>query len=125
MDYGTFGPIQEAAATAFDHAEEITDRLRKEFSERHHVLMNGLAEIGWSATPSNGGMFVWAKYPFDMDDKEFVFKAIEQCGVVMVPGSIFGSEGTGYVRLALVQNVEALQKAVEQLSTLDVSAEAK
>ena len=33
-------------------------------------------------------MFVWAKYPFEMDDKEFVFKAIDQCGVVMVPGSI-------------------------------------
>ncbi len=125
LDYGTFGPIQEAAATALDHAEEITDRLRKVFSERHHVLMNGLAEIGWTATPSNGGMFVWAKYPFDMDDKEFVFKAIDQCGVVMVPGSIFGSEGTGYVRLALIQNAEALQKAIEQLSTLDVSAEAK
>ena len=125
LDYGTFGPIQEAAATALDHAEEITGRLRNIFSERHHVLMNGLAEIGWTATPSNGGMFVWAKYPFDMDDKEFVFKAIDQCGVVMVPGSIFGSEGTGYVRLALIQNAEALQKAVEQLGTLDVSAEAK
>ena len=125
LDYGTFGPIQEAAATALDHAEEITDRLRNIFSERHHVLMNGLAEIGWTVTPSNGGMFVWAKYPFDMDNKEFVFKAIDQCGVVMVQGISVGSEGTGYVRLALIQNAEALQKAVEQLSTLDVSAEAK
>ncbi|WP_252504058.1 aminotransferase class I/II-fold pyridoxal phosphate-dependent enzyme [Sporosarcina sp. Marseille-Q4943] len=125
LDYGTFGPIQEAAVTALDHAEEITDRLRKVFSERHHVLMNGLAEIGWTVTPSNGGMFVWAKYPFDMDDKEFVFKAIDQCGVVMVPGSIFGSEGTGYVRLALIQKAEALQIAVEQLSKLEVIAEAK
>ncbi|MCG7345511.1 aminotransferase class I/II-fold pyridoxal phosphate-dependent enzyme [Sporosarcina sp. ACRSL] len=125
LDYGTFGPIQEAAATALDHAEEITDRLRNVFSERHHVLMNGLAEIGWTATPSKGGMFVWAKYPFDMDDKEFVFKAIDQCGVVMVPGSIFGSEGAGYVRLALIQNAEALQKAVEQLSTLKGIVDAK
>ncbi|MFC5589310.1 aminotransferase class I/II-fold pyridoxal phosphate-dependent enzyme [Sporosarcina soli] len=120
LDFGTFGPIQEAAVTALDHAEEITDRLRREFSARHHVLMNGLTEIGWSAAPSNGGMFVWAKYPFDMDDKEFVFKAIEHCGVVMVPGSIFGTEGKGYVRLALIQSVEELQKAVEQLSKLEV-----
>ena len=119
------GRYKEAAATALDHAEEITARLREEFSERHHVLMSGLTEIGSAATRSNGGMFVWAKYPFNMDDKEFVFKAIEQCGVVMVPGSIFGTEGKGYVRLALVQNVEALQKAIEQLSTLDVSAEVK
>jgi LL-diaminopimelate aminotransferase len=124
LDYGTFGPIQEAAATALDNAEEITERLRKEFSERHKVLMNGLSEIGWTATPSNGGMFVWAKYPFDIDDKEFVFKAIDQCGVVMVPGSIFGTEGVGYVRLALVQKVEELEKAVELLSKLEVFANA-
>lgn len=120
LDYGTFGPIQEAAATALDNAEEITQRLRNEFSARHKVLMNGLTEIGWSVTPSNGGMFVWAKYPFDMDDKEFVFKVIEQCGVVMVPGSIFGTEGVGFVRLALVQKVDALQKAVDQLSRLEI-----
>ncbi|MBO0601251.1 aminotransferase class I/II-fold pyridoxal phosphate-dependent enzyme [Sporosarcina sp. E16_3] len=121
LDYGTFGPIQEAAVVALDNAEEITDRLRTEFSARHRVLMKGMEEIGWSATPSNGGMFVWAKYPFDMDDKEFVFKVIEQCGVVMVPGSIFGSEGAGFVRLALIQKVDVLQKAVDRLRDLVIT----
>jgi len=119
LDYGTFGPIQEAAVVALDNAEEITDRLRLEFSERHKVLMAGIEEIGWTPTPSNGGMFVWAKYPYDMDDKEFVFKVIEQCGVVMVPGSIFGSEGAGFVRLALVQKVEKIHKAIKLLKTLN------
>ncbi len=120
LDYGTFGPIQEAAVMALDNAEEITDRLRVEFSARHRVLMKGMEEIGWSATPSNGGMFVWAKYPFDMDDKEFVFNVIDQCGVVMVPGSIFGSEGAGFVRLALVQKVDVLQKAIDQLRKFSI-----
>jgi len=122
LDYGTFGPIQEAAVTALDNAEEITDRLRAEFSTRHSVLMKGMEEIGWNATPSNGGMFVWAKYPYEMDDKEFVFKVIDQCGVVMVPGSIFGTEGAGFVRLALVQKVDVLQKAIDQLSRLEIFA---
>jgi LL-diaminopimelate aminotransferase len=120
LDYGTFEPIQEAAATALDHAEEITARLRQEFKERHQVLTDGLTEIGWSVAPSNGGMFVWAKYPFEMDDKEFVFEAIKQSGVVMVPGSIFGTEGAGYVRLALVREVGALRKAVDRLAKIDV-----
>ncbi|QUW22957.1 aminotransferase class I/II-fold pyridoxal phosphate-dependent enzyme [Sporosarcina sp. Marseille-Q4063] len=120
LDYGTFEPIQEAAATALDHAEEITARLRQEFKDRHRVLTDGLTEIGWSVTPSNGGMFVWAKYPFELGDKEFVFEAIKQSGVVMVPGSVFGSEGAGYVRLALVREVEALEKAIERLSKIDV-----
>ena len=120
LDYGTFGPIQEAAIVALDNAEEITDRLREEFSARHKVLMKGMEEIGWSATPSSGGMFVWAKYPFEMDDKAFVFHVIDQCGVVMVPGSIFGSEGAGFVRLALVQKVDVIEKAIDRLRMLSM-----
>src|SRR5690625_1023616 len=80
LDYGVFAPIQEAAVTALDNAEEITDQLREIFSERHHILMNGLKKLGWEVTPSSGGMFVWAKYPYDLDDEEFAFKAIEQVG---------------------------------------------
>lgn len=118
LDYGVFAPIQEAAVTALDHAEEITDRLRKIFSERHRILMKGLKELKWEATHSNGGMFIWAKYPYEIDDKEFVFKVIEQAGVVMVPGSVFGTEGKGFVRIALVQNAENLQLAIEKLKKL-------
>ncbi|WP_153733235.1 aminotransferase class I/II-fold pyridoxal phosphate-dependent enzyme [Sporosarcina obsidiansis] len=120
LDYGTFGPIQEAAAVALDHGEEITDRLRAEFSKRHHALMGGLSKLGWDTTPSAGGMFVWAKYPFDMDDKQFVFEAIQKAGVVMVPGSIFGTAGEGYVRIALVQKVELIEQAIEQLGKMSV-----
>lgn len=118
LDYGTFEPIQEAAATALDHAEEITDALRLEFKKRHAALTTGLEKIGWTVTDSNGGMFVWARYPFDIEDSAFVLSTIEQTGVVMVPGSAFGSMGAGYVRIALVREVEALEKAVERLEQL-------
>lgn len=121
LDYGVFAPIQEAAITALDHAEEITNRLREIFSERHQILMKGLEELGWEVTHSNGGMFIWAKYPYSLDDKKFVFKAIEQVGVIMIPGSIFGTEGKGFVRIALVQNTESLQLAIEKLKKLKMS----
>ncbi|MFJ7972106.1 aminotransferase class I/II-fold pyridoxal phosphate-dependent enzyme [Psychrobacillus sp. NPDC096389] len=120
LDFGIFGPIQEAAITALNNAEEITDRLRKLFAERHKVLMQGLKDLGWTVAPSNGGMFVWAKYPYDMDDKEFAFEVIQQTGVVMVPGTVFGSAGAGFIRVALVQDVETLKNAVEQLKTLNL-----
>lgn len=120
LDFGIFGPIQEAGITALNNAEEITERLRKIFAERHKVLSEGLESIGWTVTPSNGGMFVWAKYPYDMKDKDFVFEAIDQTGVVMVPGTVFGSAGAGFVRVALVQDVEILKKAIDQLKKLKI-----
>lgn len=118
LDFGTFEPIQEAAATALDHAEEITEGLRTEFKKRHEGLTDGLISLGWSVEPSSGGMFVWAKYPYDVDDTAFVFEAIKQTGVVMVPGSVFGTGGIGYVRIALVREVEALETAIQRLATL-------
>ncbi|MFC5543116.1 aminotransferase class I/II-fold pyridoxal phosphate-dependent enzyme [Ureibacillus suwonensis] len=120
LDYGIFEPIQSAAALALDHSEIITDHLRKTFSERHHVLTKGLEKIGWEYAPSDGGMFVWAKYPFDIDSVSFAFKAIEQAGVVMVPGTSFGSEGEGFVRIALVQEKELLEEAIGRLKTLNI-----
>lgn len=118
LDFGIFEPIQQVAALALDHAEVVTAELRKTFSIRHKTLMEGLMSIGWEVAPSDGGMFVWAKYPSTLSSVDFAFKAIDEAGVVMVPGTVFGTAGEGYMRLALVQSVEQLQKAVERLKTL-------
>lgn len=120
LDFGIFEPIQQVAALALDNSEIVTNELRKTFSERHKILMEGLTSIGWEVAPSDGGMFVWAKYPHDMKCVDFAFAAIEQTGVVMVPGTVFGTAGEGYVRLALVQPVEQLQKAVDRLKTIKI-----
>ncbi|WP_332645756.1 aminotransferase class I/II-fold pyridoxal phosphate-dependent enzyme [Lysinibacillus sp. 54212] len=120
LDFGIFEPIQLTAVKALDHAEEITANLRSTFASRHKTLMEGLSSIGWEVAPSNGGMFVWAKYPYDMDCKDFTFTAIEQAGVIMVPGTAFGTAGQGYVRLALVQESTTLARAVEKLSKLTI-----
>ena len=116
LDFGIFEPIQLTAALALDNAEPITANLRKVFAERHQVLMNGLVNIGWEVAPSDGGMFVWAKYPFDMNSVDFSYQLIEKTGVVTVPGTVFGTYGEGYVRLALVQDVAILKEAVGRLA---------
>ncbi|ATP40244.1 LL-diaminopimelate aminotransferase [Solibacillus sp. R5-41] len=118
LDFGIFEPIQQVAALALDNSEEVTANLRKTFSDRHKTLMEGLTSIGWEVAPSDGGMFVWAKYPSNLNSVDFAFKAIEKTGVIMVPGTAFGTAGEGFVRLALVQPVEQLQKAVNRLKTL-------
>ena len=81
-------------------------------------MTEGLQENGWQVAPSDGGMFVWAEYPQAMSDQDFVLHAIEEVGVMMVPGSAFGSEGQGYVRIALVQDLAILKEAVERLAQL-------
>src|SRR5699024_8937796 len=102
---------------ALNNAETITDRLRATFKERHKLLTKGLQDLGWKVAPSNGGMFIWAKYPNDLNDQDFVLKLIQETGVIMVPWSSLGSERESYVRIALIQERETLQQALQALNT--------
>ena len=59
-------------------------------------------------------MFVWAAIPEHYTSSEaFVMELVERAGVMVTPGSAFGPSGEGYVRLALVQDEEMLNKAIK------------
>ena len=62
-------------------------------------------------------MFVWAKIPegFERSEK-FVLELMEKSGVIVVPGTAFGSLGEGYVRFALVYPVEVIEEAVKAIA---------
>ena len=59
-------------------------------------------------------MFVWASIPKNYGSSEkFAMEMVEKAGVLVTPGSAFGPSGEGFVRLALVQNEAALNRAIE------------
>ena len=60
-------------------------------------------------------MFVWAPIPKGWTSREFAFEVLEQAGVVVIPGSAFGDEGEGYVRIALVQEPVVLEEVAQRL----------
>ena len=45
---------------------------------------------------------------------EFTLSWLREAGVAVVPGSAFGPQGEGYVRIALVEEEASLQKAVDR-----------
>jgi alanine-synthesizing transaminase len=64
-------------------------------------------------------MFVWAPLPErfrDMGSLEFCFMLLDEANVAVAPGVAFGSEGDGYVRLAIVENKYRLQQAARQIA---------
>ena len=89
---------------------------RAEYERRRNALRDGLESIGWKGMVSEGTMFAWAPLPEGYtDSNDFVLELIEKAGVFCVPGSVFGSLGEGYVRFALVHNVEGMKKIVESI----------
>lgn len=114
MDYGMFLPIQEAAIAAVTGDQGCVKTTMKAYETRRNSMCDGFTRIGWKMERPVATMFVWAAIPKHYKtSEEFVMDMVEKAGVMVTPGSAFGPSGEGYVRLALVQDEEALNRAIE------------
>ena len=114
MDYGMFLPIQAAAVEAITGDQSVVAETRAAYERRRDVLCDGLIAAGWQMDKPPGTMFVWAPVPEQYTDSEsFVRDLLDKTGVLVTPGSAFGPSGEGYVRMALVQSEEDMQRIVE------------
>jgi alanine-synthesizing transaminase len=120
LDYGTFAPLQHAAAWALTHGDHIASELRELYRARAAALVDGLHRAGWSdvAEPS-GTMFVWAELPSPWREKgslAAVTDLIERAHVAASPGVGFGAGGEGYLRFALIEDPPRIQEACERVA---------
>lgn len=117
-DYGIFAPIQIAAIVAMRHCDSAIDTMAAEYQTRRDALCDGLRRIGWNPIVPKAGMFVWSEIPEPwkkMGSIEFAMKLLNEGGVAVSPGRGFGSEGEGFLRLAIVENSQRLRQAVRQI----------
>ena len=116
IDYGIFYPVQYAAIAALTGPDEFIEEQRREYGARNRALCGGLRRIGWDVPDSQGTMFVWAKIPEGYESSaDFCMKLMERTGVIVTPGSAFGSNGEGYVRMALVVDEEMINEILQVL----------
>ncbi|CAM3363283.1 aminotransferase class I/II-fold pyridoxal phosphate-dependent enzyme [Brevibacillus invocatus] len=118
VDYGVFLPVQQMAIEAMkqDRLSEGQNSVGALYQERRDVLLHELEKAGWIIEPPKATMFVWAPVPKGWTSDAFAFALLEETGVVVIPGSAFGEQGEGYVRIALVQSPEVLREAAASIA---------
>ena len=60
-------------------------------------------------------MYLWVPLPLGVASASFAKLALEETGVVVLPGSAFGPAGEGFFRIALTVGAERLRTAAERL----------
>ncbi|HVF87780.1 MAG TPA: pyridoxal phosphate-dependent aminotransferase [Pyrinomonadaceae bacterium] len=108
---------QKAALAAWtNEAEEARDASRLTFRERRDYLMKLLAdEAGLEAVRPDGAFYTMVKTGGAANSMEVAEAALSQ-GVITVPGSAFGSEGEGFLRVSFCANHDELAEGVRRLS---------
>lgn len=116
FDYGMFLPLQEAAITAISGDQTCVKTTRLSYERRRNVLCDGFSSIGWKMEKPEATMFVWAAIPEGFkNSEEFAIELLNKAGVLVTPGSAFGTYGEGFVRIALVQDEDVIEQAVKQV----------
>lgn len=122
LDYGTFAPIQLAAAWALDNAQDVADELRALYQQRAEALVRGLREAGFpDVREPSGTMFVWTRLPepwLRLGSVGAASHLIERAHVATSPGSGFGPGGEGYLRFALIEDPPRIAEACRRLGRL-------
>ena len=118
VDTGPFLAVQKAGASALDHSEELVAPIRSELERRRDAAVAALRAAGFSVDPPKAAMYLWVPLPGNMPSARFAQRALEESGVVVLPGSAFGPAGEGFFRIALTVGAERLRVAAERLGTV-------
>lgn len=114
-DRGMFYPMQLAAINALNSPDDFMEKRNRIFQERREVLVEGLTKIGLKVYPPKATFYLWASVPEGYTSQDFCFKALDQANVWMIPGSLYGKYGEGYLRIAFTHSVDRLKEAIRRL----------
>jgi len=119
VDTSQFLPIQKAAAAALKSDYQTVLANNKIIESRMEKFYNGLMELGLSATKPRGTIFLWAQVPAGFTSQAFANKLLDEAGIIVTPGIAFGSNGEGYIRIALTVEESRLEEAISRLKKID------
>jgi aspartate/methionine/tyrosine aminotransferase len=110
-------PSQEAAAALVSASAEVLPAARAGLESRWAALEEALAaEFGIGAGKPAGGFYLWLPIPDGYANSfEFCLSARDGAGVILSPGSAFGSRGEGFFRLSFAARPADIRLGVSRL----------
>jgi LL-diaminopimelate aminotransferase len=115
IDTGAFLAVQAAGAEVLKQAERIAGDYAARFKERRDGLLPVLRANGFEVETPRATLYLWVPLPEGLASAAFQKRALEDVGVVTLPGSAFGAGAEGFFRIALTVPTPRLIEATERL----------
>lgn len=116
MDTSTFAPIFAAGVTALSGDQTWLVERNDIYKTRRDLVVRGLRESGFTLETPKAAIYVWAHLPDGMTDStDFCNRLLEETGVSMTPGIVYGQHGEGFVRISLGTETSRIDEAMQRL----------
>jgi succinyldiaminopimelate transaminase len=108
------GPIQEAGAAAWADDAHV-DAQREVYAGRRALARARLGSAGLVDTGGPGTFYLWARSVDPDEDGWGIAARLAATGTLVAAGELYGTGGSPYVRIALVQPDERIELAFDRL----------
>ncbi|HBI02033.1 MAG TPA: aminotransferase class I/II-fold pyridoxal phosphate-dependent enzyme [Flavobacterium sp.] len=113
MDSGMFYGIQKGAIEALSLDKNWFESQNEVYSKRRNLLFELVEKLSCSYNKTSVGLFIWAKLPKNVISSEtFIDTILIDKNIFITPGTIFGSNGEGYIRFSLCIEEEKIKEAL-------------
>ena len=118
LDSGQFTAVQEAAIVAMDGPQDCIAEMCALYQHRRDLVVEALRAIGVTCEDPKATIYIWAQVPEGYTSEEFATRLLEEAHVIVTPGSGYGPDGEGYIRLSLTLADEQLLEAVKRIKSI-------
>lgn len=119
IDSGMYRAMQLAAVKALDAEADWYEGNNANYSSRRKTAGAIMDALGCTYDENQVGMFLWGRIPDHYTDvEELTERVLHEAHVFIVPGFIFGSNGSRYIRISLCAKNDKLEEALKRIQQL-------
>lgn len=107
---------QYAAIEALQNGAADVEQMKKSYRQRRNFFVQSLNELGLSCHMPGGAFYAFPSIQSTgMTSEQFAERLLLEEKVAVVPGSVFGASGEGYIRCSYASSLEQLQEAIRRM----------
>ena len=106
--------MQRASIAAWRDEAHVEEN-RARYAAKRALFRDVFAAHGIRVAGSAATFYLWIAVPEGATSLGWALELLDRAGVIVAPGSFFGPEGEGYVRMAMVPTLGECERAVARL----------
>lgn len=110
---------QKAAVEALTAGMNDGAKMKERYVERRDYLLKELTPLGFHISQPDGAFYLFCKLPetITLNSWDFCLQLAEKGKVACIPGSAFGPEGEGFIRISYASSMAQLEEACRRIRT--------
>ncbi|MFA4662039.1 aminotransferase class I/II-fold pyridoxal phosphate-dependent enzyme [Pyrococcus kukulkanii] len=113
----SFVQVAGVEALRSEESWKAVEKMRKEYAERRKIVLDRLKKMPYiKVREPKGAFYIFPNISeTEMSSEEFSEWLLEKAKVVVIPGTAFGKNGEGYIRISYATSREKLIEAMDRI----------